>query len=113
MSTTYSKLFAPAQMAATNTTYYTVPASPSGQLLRNGRVRVTNTTGSSANFTLYAVPSGGSAGVGNCFAYQVVVNPADYQDIDVPQMVASDFIVGVASAASTLSISSLDGVLQS
>jgi hypothetical protein len=53
-----------------------VPLTPGGEDWIIDNVILTNTTGTAATATLYLVPSGGTAGVGNAllYAYSVAAN---------------------------------------
>lgn len=110
MTMQYSKLFEPVALVLTTpTTIVTVPASPSSTLLRGGIVRITNTSISSAEFTLYAVPLAGTAGITNAFASKVSVGVNGYVDVQVPQMKAGDFLQGFAGTAAALNIQAIAG----
>lgn len=113
MAITFAKLFQPGQLANASTLIYTVPASPATTLLSNGRVRLTNTTAGAVAATLYAVPAAGAASATNMFLPGVSIAPNDFVDVDVPQMAAGDALYGFAGASASISISVLDGFLQS
>lgn len=112
MALTFLKLFQPIQLAGAAAAIFTV-TGPASQLLRNGRVRLTNTTSGAVAATLYAVPSAGSAGAANEFFAGQSVAPNSYVDVDVPQLAIGDAIWGFAGSASSISLSAMDGVLQS
>lgn len=109
MTISYSKFFAPAQLAVAAGTLLTVPAAPTTMLLRGGRIRLVNTSASPASATLYAVPSGGAAAAGNAFLSGKTINANDYLDIDVPIMAAGDFLQGLASAAASITAHMIAG----
>ena len=113
MALTFTKLFQPSQLPATVTTIFTMPLLPITTALKNGRVRLTNTTAGAVSATLYAVPSGGAAGVGNMFLSGTSVSPNGYLDIDIPDMAYGDTLQGFASAGASLTIHELGGVLYS
>lgn len=113
MALTFLKLFAPGVLGGSAALLYTVPATPVTTLLRNGRVRLTNTTSGPVTATLYAVPASGAAGVANEFFPAVSIPANGFKDVDVPQMAAGDALWGFAGAVSSISIASMDGVLQS
>lgn len=113
MSITYSSFFAPTVLGAAAATLYTVPATPTTNLLRGGRMRLTNTTGSAVTATLYAVPFSGTAGVGNAFVSAKSIAANDYLDVDVPIMPASAFIQGLAGAATSITAHMISGGLYS
>ena len=113
MALTFVKLFQPALLATSAAAIYTVPSAPTTMLLRNGRVRLTNNATTAVAATLYAVPAAGAASNTNTFFPYRSIAPQDYIDVDVPQMAAGDAIHGLASAATSIAISAMDGVLQS
>lgn len=112
MALSFVKLFQPIQLPGSAAAIFTI-AGPNTQLLRNGRVRLTNTTSGAVASTLYAVPSGGAAGASNEFFAGQSIAPNSYVDVDVPQLAIGDAIWGFAGATSSISIAAMDGVLQS
>lgn len=113
MAITFLKVFQPAQLASSSGLLYTVPAAPTTNLLRNGRVRLTNTSASAVACTLNAVPAAGSASATNQFLPAVSIAANSWLEVDVPQMAAGDMLYGFASAATSVSIAAMDGVIQS
>lgn len=113
MALTFSKLFQPVQLGTTASTIYTCPAVPSSSVIKNGRVRLTNTTASAATATLYAVPSGGTASATNEFISALSVAANSYVDIDLPTMAAGDFLQGLSGTASAISVFEIGGVIYS
>jgi hypothetical protein len=110
MAINYSKFFAPAVLATTVTNRYTVPTNPANVLLRGGRVSITNTSSASITPTLYAVPSGGSAGVGNAF-YNQSIGPFQTILVDIPVMGPGDSLQDKCDTASAATIQSMAGGL--
>lgn len=114
MTITYSAFFAPTVLGTTAATLGSpVPSTPTTTLLRGGRIRLTNTTAGAATVTLYAVPFGGTAGVGNAFLAAKSINANDFLDVDVPIMPAGAFIQALASAATTITAHMISGGLYS
>lgn len=113
MALTFSQLFAPQQLSGAAATIFTVPATPSSTLLRNGRVRLTNTDTVAHAVTMYAVANGGSASAANEILPAVSVSPNYYLDVDLPQMKAGDFLQAFADTANKITIAAMDGVYQS
>lgn len=113
MAISFIKLFNPGQLPNASALLYTIPASPTTNLLRNGRVRLTNTTGGAVAATLYAVPAAGTAAAANNFFPTISIGANAFVDVDVPQMAAGDALYGFAGSASSISIAAMDGVLQS
>ena len=111
MTISYSAFFAPTVLGTTAGTLYTVPSSPASTLLRGGRVRLTNTTGSAQSVTLYAVPAAGSPVAGNAFVSGKSIAANDYLDIDVPLMGPGATLQALAGAATSVTAHMLSGSL--
>lgn len=101
----------PTVLTTSAATLYTVPASPGTNLLRGGRVRLTNTTAGAVTATLYAVPSAGTAGVGNAFVSAKSIAANDFLDVDVPIMPAGSFIQALAGAGTSITAHMISGSL--
>ncbi|CAJ0899794.1 hypothetical protein R6138_04374 [Ralstonia thomasii] len=110
MAITYGKWFAPAQLGTVVATRYTVPSTPANVLLRGARVSLTNTTGASVTPTLYAVPSGGTAGATNAF-YNQAIGPYQTILVDVPVMAPSDTLQDKCDTAAAVTIQPMAGGL--
>lgn len=111
MAISYAKFFAPVALATgAAATRYTIPSAPVTTLFRGGRVSLTNTTTASATPTLYAVPSGGSAGPTNAFFNQAI-GPGQTVYVDVPIMAAGDFLADKCDTASAVTIHAVAGGL--
>ena len=114
MATTIVQLFNPNQVNnAAVETLYTVPSTPTTTVLRNARVRFTNTTGGAVTISAHAVPSGGTAADDNAFLKTYSIAANDYIDIDVPEMAAGGILQAQAGAATSITAFSLGGVLYS
>lgn len=107
----YSAFFAPTVLTGSAATLYTVPSAPATTLLRGGRIRLTNTTALPVTATLYAVPSAGTAGVGNAFVLGKSIAANDFLDIDVPLMGPGAFIQGLAGTVTSLTAHMISGSL--
>jgi hypothetical protein len=111
MSVQVVQMFLPTVLTTSAATLYTVPALSSSAVLGRGRIRFTNTSGSPATVTAFAVPSGGSEGSGNNFCPSLTVPPNNNLDLDVPVIAGGGFIQALASTGGVITIQSLDGVL--
>ena len=109
MTISYSSFFPPTVLGIAAATLFTVPASPNTTLLRGGRIRLTNTTAVAAAATLYAVPSAGSAAVGNAFVFGKSIAGNDFLDVDVPLMGPSAFVQGLAGTAASITTHMISG----
>ena len=109
MTFSIQKAFEPLQLAATAGDIYTVPETPSSRTV-NVRVRLVNTDAATQAVTLYAVPSGGTAGVGNvCF--QRTLGAGEPVDVDVPVIQSGDKLQGLAGTANKVTVHHLSGLL--
>lgn len=113
MALSFIKLFAPLQLANAAGIIYTCPLSPATTVLKNGRVRLANTTGGAVTATLYAVPNAGVPGVTNEFMAAQSIPANSFVDVDVPTLAAGDTLQGLAGAAASITIHELGGVLYS
>jgi hypothetical protein len=111
MAVSIGVLFNPTVLTGSAAVIYTVPSTPSTTTLVNGRVRFTNTTTGPIAVTLYAVPSGGTAGAGNCEMNGESLAANAHVDVDVPLMGAGATIQAFAGTASDITMSALAGVL--
>lgn len=109
MTTSYSNFMPPTVLTTSAADLVTVAATPTTNLLRGGRMRLTNTTGGPVTATLYAVPSGGTASAGNAFVSGKSIGANDYLDVDVPIMPAGSKIQGLAGAATSITAHMLSG----
>lgn len=99
------KAFEPVQLGATAGTVYTATAKT-----LNFRVRLVNTDTAAQAVTLYAVPSGGTAGAANsCF--QQTLTAGEARDVDIPVLKAGDLLQGFAATGAKVTIHHLGGLL--
>ena len=113
MALTFTKLFNPQQLPNVVGTIYTCPANPPSTVLKNGRVRLSNTTGGAVTATLYAVPNAGTASDANAFMKAQSIPANAFVDVDVPTLGQGDTLQGLAGAATSITIHELGGVLYS
>lgn len=111
MALTFIKLFEPVELTASLATYFTVAAVPTTNLLRNARIRLTNTTGAAVTVDVHCVPAAGTAGNSNAIAKVVSIGANAYLDIDLPVMKAGDFLRALASSATAITMHAIDGVI--
>lgn len=112
MTITISKLFAPVQLGTSASTVYTCPATPA-TTLKNARVRLSNNTGGAVNVTLHAVPAAGSPSATTMFLSVASIAANAYLDTDIPTLGPGDMLQALASAAASVSIHEIGGVLSS
>jgi len=114
MAITFLQLFAPNVVgSAAAEVLYTVPPVPSSTILRNGRVRFSNTTAGAVTIKAWSVPPSGSASDSNMCLPVTSISANEYLDIDVPTMSAGYTLRAQAGAASSITATNLDGFLQS
>jgi hypothetical protein len=113
MAISLIRLFGPTQLSVSTTTLYTCPASPSTSVLKNGRIRLANTSGAAVAVTLYAVPNGGSSGPANCFLPAVSIPGGQALDVDIPTLGAGDALQGFAGTAASVTALEEGGILYS
>jgi len=111
MALTFSQLFPPAQLPNAVAVLFTMPTSPATTVLKNGRVRLTNTTGGAVSVTLYADASATASSAANCCLNAVSIAANGYLDVDLPTLKAGDTLRGLASAATSITIHEMGGVL--
>jgi hypothetical protein len=116
MAITYILMFEPQAVPNTDLVLYTVPGPPTmpaQTIMKSARIRLANTTGSAATATMNIVKPTGSVGSGNIALPAVTVNPNDYLDVDVPDMLAGYTLHITSGTANALTVSQLDGFLKS
>lgn len=111
MALSISQLFAPIQLPAAAAVLYVMPTDPVTSVLKNGRVRLTNTTGAAVSVTLYADASATASSAANCCLNAVSIAANGYLDIDLPTMRAGDTLRGFASAATSITMHEIGGTL--
>jgi hypothetical protein len=102
MAGTLKRIAGPAYLASSVANIYTPPAATIYTVIRH--IHIGNPTGAAATFTLYVGGTGGSTGGTELFkAYTVAANGSfDYYCSML--MLSTDFLSGLASAGSTLTI---------
>lgn len=114
MALSFYQLFAAKQVNnAAVDTLFTVPAAPAASILRNGRVRFSNTTAGAVTIKAWGVPAAGAAGDTNVILPTVSIPANDYIDFDVPILAAGAFMQAQAGAATSITASHVDGFIQS
>src|ERR1700722_17020004 len=108
-----TNLFAPTLLTGSAATFYTVPSTPAGGVLYQGRGRFTNTDSASHAVTMYAIPSGGTASATTECLPAYSIAPTGYLDLDMPMLTAGGFYQAFADTPSKVSVTPLSGVLLS
>lgn len=111
MALTFAQLFTPVQLPAAAAVLFTLNVA--NGVLKNGRVRLTNTSAGAVTVTLYmAAAASPSAAATSCLnAKSIAMN--DYLDIDIPTMANGDTLRGFASAATSITMHEIGGVIYS
>lgn len=114
MALSFAKLFAAKLVDnAAVDTLFTVGASPTTNILRNGRLRFANVTAGAVTIKAWAVPAAGAAADANVLLPTLSIAANNYVDVDLPVMAASGFVQAQAGAASSINASHIDGFIQS
>lgn len=112
MALSIVQLFAAQVLPTVVGVLYSMPTDPTTSVLKNGRVRLTNTTAGALTVTMYAAPSATASAAGNCFLNAVSIAANGYLDVDLPTMKAGDTLRGLSSAGG-ITMHELGGVLYS
>lgn len=113
MALTIQQLFSPVQLAAAVGVLFSMPTSPTTSILKNGRVRLTNTSAGAVPVTLYADASATGSSAANCCLSAVSIAGNSYLDVDIPTLKAGDTLRGFAGTANVITMHELGGVLYS
>lgn len=97
-----TKIAGPAYLAASATNIYTPAASTFVTVIRH--IHIANVTTGAATFTLYVGATGGSAAGTELFKGYTVSANSTYDYYGALRMTSADFLSGLASAGSTLTI---------
>ena len=96
------RISGPAYLANAAADIYTPPASTIYTVIRH--IHIANVTAAVATFTLYVGATGGSAAGTELFKAVSVAANSTYDYFCNQKMVSTDFLSGLASGASTLTI---------
>ena len=102
MANTLKKIAGPAYLAAAATDIYTPPAATIFTVIRH--IHVANKTAGAVTFTLYVGATGGSAAGTELFGAKSVAANDAYDYYGLLRLASTDFLTGLASAATSLTI---------
>ena len=102
MAGTLKLISGPAYLANAVADIYTPPASTIYTVIRH--IHIANVVGSQVTFTLYKGATGGSTGGTELFKSYVVAAGSSYDYYCNMKMLSTDFLTGLASATSSLTI---------
>lgn len=113
MALTIAQLFTPIQLPTSVGVLYITPASPATTVIKNLRVRLTNTHTNAVAVTLYADAAAAPSANANCclFSYSIAAN--NYVDIDIPTLRAGDTLRGFAGTATAVTMHEVGGAIYS
>lgn len=111
MALTVTQLFQPVQLPAAAAVLFTMPASPVSSTLKNGRVRLTNTSAVAVPVTLYSAAAASANGAPTMCLNAVSIPANGYLDIDIPTMIAGDTLRGFAGTANVITMHEMGGVI--
>ena len=92
---------------------YAVPADPATTIARGVRVRFANTTAGAITVRVWAVPAAGAVADVNTALPTTSIAANGYLDVQIPVLAAGDTLRALASAATSITATCLDGFLQS
>ena len=113
MALTISQLFTPVQLPDAAGVLFSMPTTPTSTVLKNGRVRLTNTDASVLTVTLYADVAATASSAANCCLNAISIPPNDYIDVYIPTLKAGDTLRGFAGTAATVTMHEIGGILYS
>lgn len=102
MAATLKKISGPAYLANAAADIYTPPASTIYTVIRH--IHIANVTAGAVTFTLYVGATGGSAGGTELFKAVSVAANGTFDYYCMLRMASTDFLSGLASAATSLTI---------
>lgn len=102
MAGTLKRISGPAYIANAAADIYTPPASTIFTTIRH--IHIANVTTGAVTFTLYVGATGGSAGGTELFKLHSVPANSEFDYYCVLKMISTDFLSGLASAATSLTI---------
>lgn len=110
MANQFPQLFTPVALPNAVAVVYTMPTSPATTTLRNGRVKLVNTTAATRTVTLYNdVAATASSSANSCLtAYSIAAG--SFLDFDIPVLKAGDTLRGFADAVG-VTMHHVDGFL--
>lgn len=115
MALTITQLFTPIQLPAAAAVLFSMPAAAAqpSAVLKNGRVRLTNTSNAAVPVTLYAAAAATASAAANCCMNAQSIPTNSYIDVDIPTMMAGDTLRGYAGTANVVTMHEMGGMLYS
>lgn len=113
MALTFTQLFTPVVLPSSVAVLYIMPTLPATTVLKNGRVRLTNTTAGAVTATLYADAAAEASGTANCFLFAVSIAAGASLEVDIPTLRAGDTLRGLAGAGASITMHEAGGTLYS
>lgn len=102
MAGTLKRIAGPAYLASSAANIYTPPAATIYTIIRH--IHLANVTGGAITFTLYVGATGGSAGGTELFKAVSIAANSTYDYYCAQYMASTDFLTGLASAGSSITI---------
>lgn len=110
MALSVTLLFEPLQLPSSVGVIWSGFSSPATAVLKNGMVRLTNTTGGIVSATLYVGPGSGAVAA-DCFLSAVPISANASIDVPLPTMKPGFTFRGFASAANSITIHESGGYI--
>lgn len=105
-------LFNPQLLPTAAAVLFEMPSQPDSVVLKNGRVRLTNTHVAGVQVTLYCDAPAVASGAVNDFFDKQVIAASSSVDVDLPTMGAGWTLRGFAGVANVISMVETGGTLQ-
>jgi hypothetical protein len=113
MALSIAQLFTPVQLPSAVAVLFSMPTTPAATVLKNARVRLTNTSGAAVSVTLYVAAAATASAAANCCLSATSIAANGYLDIDIPTMLAGDTLRGFAGTAAVVTMHEMAGILYS
>jgi hypothetical protein len=111
MAVQVANLFVPVVLTTSAANIYVAPATPTSLIVARIRVRFSNTSNASVSVTAYAIPTGGTALASNECLPGVAIAANAYLDVDIPVLAPGGAFAAMATAATSITVAQLDGVI--
>ncbi len=111
MALTNKVLWNPFLLPNASAVFFTMPTDATA-VMKNGRLRLSNTSGAPATVTLNCDAAGNATGTGNQFVPTVSMAANSTMDVDIPTMGPGWTLRGVSSVAGAISCVETGGTIQ-
>lgn len=106
-----TQMFPPTVLTTSPATLFTNSIGATTAIFMRGRIRFTNTSASAVTVNAWGIPSAGTEANGNNFCSNQSIPAGQSLDVDVPVLAYGGFVQAAASAATSVTAHSLDGIV--